>query len=355
VGIGVRDREGKTALNIATEKVYGVIIQLLKNREGKSLVCSNSHTVPQMESAGGNFENFRKTVNADVPMDRATKKNDVDTARIIETRAESTLEILNQRCALHTAVENINFEQVERLVKDGIALDYGDTFGRTALWRAASRGHDYITPLLLANGSCTNIPDCEGMTPVEIAAKEGHWELVDEFLEHDPTVRPEVEYIRTRLYEASESGETDVVGKILKYGIGVNTNNKDGFTPLHVAAMSGQTEKTRKLLRSGANVNIADNCSKKPLIVASENGYVEVIKNLPSDGFKSFSSADVSGEVEVIRQVRENGPTVVTHTEKCLTSLRAETLKKEDQDAPRSLIMAEVWILQTKMVRRLYM
>jgi ankyrin repeat protein len=125
------------------------------------------------------------------------------------------------------------------------------------------------------------------MAPIEIAAREGHWEVVDEFLGHNPTIRPEgAEYLRSQLYEASESGETEVVRIILKCGISVNTNNKFGHTPLYVAAKSGQTEITGILLGSGANVNIPDNRGKIPLIVAAENGHVEIIRSLRTKALK---------------------------------------------------------------------
>jgi ankyrin repeat protein len=65
-------------------------------------------------------------------------------------------------------------EMLQRVVEVGMALDYGDTFGRTALCGAAKRGHKNIIRFLLENGICTNTPDCLGFTSVAIAAKEGH-------------------------------------------------------------------------------------------------------------------------------------------------------------------------------------
>jgi len=47
----------------------------------------------------------------------------------------------NRRTALHTAAVNGSLEEVQRIVEGGIALDYGDPFGRTALWVAAKSGH----------------------------------------------------------------------------------------------------------------------------------------------------------------------------------------------------------------------
>jgi len=337
-GIGVRDIEGKTALDIATERGYDVITQLLKDRtEGMKLVFSSSHTVLQI------FEHLQKAVDAGGSMDKPTQKNGSDTVWMITTRTEGTLKNSNPRIALHTAAENGNFEQVERLVEAGTALDYGDTFGRTALWRAASRGHKSITRLLLANGSCTNIPDCEGMTPIEIAAREGHWDVVDEFLEHHPTIRPEgIEYLRSQLYEASESGESKILQIILKCGISVNTTYKYGYTPLHVAAKYGQTEISRILLKNGANVKKTDYRRKVPLLLAAEKGHVEIVRNLLNykvcfDGFKPLSTAASSGQVEVNGEELGHGAIVDSHNEDGLKSLRAPASEEEFQDVRRSL------------------
>jgi ankyrin repeat protein len=227
-GIGVRDTEGKTAFDIAEEKEYEIITRLLKDRaEGRILVCSNSHadidTVTELDT----LEHLQRSLNAVVCITTETEKINTHTPRIMETTPEDTLYIRSIRpCALHTAAENNNFEQVQRLVKVGIALDLGDPFGRTAVWVAAKSGHKSIIRFLLQNGSCVNIPDCKGVTPVVIAAKEGHWEAVDVIRMYHPTISAKAsEYLENKLHEASESGDLQIVQTILKSGISVETTN----------------------------------------------------------------------------------------------------------------------------------
>ena len=41
-------------------------------------------------------------------------------------------------------------------------------------WGASKSGHKTIIRYLLQNGCCLNILDCEGVTPIDIAAREGH-------------------------------------------------------------------------------------------------------------------------------------------------------------------------------------
>jgi ankyrin repeat protein len=80
---------------------------------------------------------------------------------------------------------------MQELVEAETALDYCDNFGRTALWAATQRGHKSITRRFFENGSYVNLPDCEGITPMDTAARESYWHAFDEFLEHDPVIRPE--------------------------------------------------------------------------------------------------------------------------------------------------------------------
>jgi ankyrin repeat protein len=173
----------------------------------------------------------------------------------------------NRRTVLHTAAENGSLEEVRRIVEAGIALDYGDTFGCTALWGAAKRGHKNIIRILLETGSSTNISDCEGVTPIAIAAKEGHWKAVDEILEHYQTImHRNAECLNTQLHKSSESGDLYVLRIILKSCINVDTTKEVGSTPLHKASESGYKEACRILLKSGARVNAADKNGKTPLI-----------------------------------------------------------------------------------------
>jgi ankyrin repeat protein len=257
-GIGVRDIEGKTALDIAIEKGYTAITHLLKVRaEEMKLVSFVSHTEINTVSERVNVECLNRKINAGASGNSATDRNDTEIIRMFNNTAEDAFKFQsNPRSALHTAAVNGNLEEVQRLVEAGIALDCGDPSGRTALWVAAKSGRKLIIRYLLQNGICVNIPDCEGLRPTEISVREGHWGAVNEFLEHDPEIIPEgTEILTNQLYKASESGDLEVVQIILKCGISVNPNNMNGNTPLHVAVKSGHKEVISWLLQCGADVN----------------------------------------------------------------------------------------------------
>ena len=322
-GIGVRNVEGNTALDISRVKGYTAIKQLLIDRaEGRKLVCSISHIDLTADSVGDTFEHLHRTADARESAVTDTDRSGNKTEELLKTRGDNTMQFQsNPRSALHIAAANCKLEEVQRLVEDGVALDCGDPCGRTALWGAAKRGHKSIIRFLLQNGSCGNLPDSEGVTPIDIAAIEGHWDTVDEFLKHDTIIGPEgTEYLTNQLYEASESDEIEVVRKILNCGISVDTNNKFGYTPLHVAVMSGHIGVTRILLESGARVNAIDCDGKTPIILAAERGYVEMVRELLNncasvntsneEVITPLSSALANGHVVVFKELLNYGAEV---------------------------------------------
>ena len=189
-GIGVRDIEGKIALDIAKEKGHTAITHLLKDRaEGRKLVSFLSHTEINTVSESGNVECLKRKVNTGESADSATDRNYTDSARMFKTATEDTQEFQSTpHSVLHTAAVNGNLEEVQRLVEAGIALDCGDPLGRTALWGAAKSGNKLIIRFLLQYGSCVIISDCEGVRPIDFAVREGKWGAINEILKQDPEI-----------------------------------------------------------------------------------------------------------------------------------------------------------------------
>jgi len=315
-GVGVRDIEGKTALDIATEKGHTAITKLLRDRaEGRKLECPISHA----DSEGDNFHSLPRKLNTRAPAVKETDRKSNKGAQILKIRADKFHP--KTRSALHVAAANNNLEEVQRLVKSGIALDYLDKFGRTALWVAASRGLKSIVQVLLENGSCVNVPDCEGIRPIDIAAREGHCEAVDVIRMYDPTISPEnAEYLKVQLYEASESGDIQTVQAILKCGISLKTTNNGDNTPLHISANRGHKEISCTLLDFGANVNVKDKHGRTPLILSAENGHIDVVRELLNRGasvhiadkhnFTPLHVAARKGHKEVVRDLLKHGASV---------------------------------------------
>jgi ankyrin repeat protein len=277
-GIGVRDIRGENSPRHSYSKRSHRNHTGAKgsSRRKEARLASIPHIGLSTDSEVGNVEHLH-LMNAMACVGTETDRNGNYAARMLKSSAEDTLEVHSKpRSTLHTAAVNGNLKEVQRMVEAGTAPDYCDNFGRTAVWAAAQRGHKSITRFLLENSSCVNMPDCEGLTPVDIAARERNWHAFDEFLEHDPIIRPEgIEYLTNQLFEASESGDLECADDN-NCGINVDTTNKNGYTPLHVGAKYGHIEITRILLKSCASVNMADPDGRTPINLAAINGHIEI-------------------------------------------------------------------------------
>ena len=92
----------------------------------------------------------------------------------------------------------------------------------------------------------------------------------------------------TPLHLAARSGHANVVAVLLAKGADVNATDHIGETPLHLAANEGRQEIAEKLLAAGADVNAKGDNGWTPMRVASYCRHRRVIFVLKQHGGKSF-------------------------------------------------------------------
>ena len=209
-------------------------------------------------------------------------------------------------------------------------LDKPDTFGWTALHRAAENGHEQIVKFLMEKNCDVNLAATFGGTALHRAAKNGHAPIATLLLGSEKIlVDAQDNYGGTALHRAARGGHKMVAGLLFDNGADVNRKysfiealimlKKHGFidanatsrgycyvdvwrsqdeavarneaeitaserlqggTALHQAAGSGDEGVVRLLLQSGAMENALDNFGATPLHRAAYNGHVEIIKIL---------------------------------------------------------------------------
>lgn len=93
-------------------------------------------------------------------------------------------------------------------------------------------------------------------TPLYMAARRGHAEIVALLLAANAAVSTPVGQGFTALHAASEQGHYHVVQLLLKSGRGAAATaaTRHGSTPLHLAAWTGHCEVCRLLLQIGGHV-----------------------------------------------------------------------------------------------------
>ncbi|GLH02477.1 E3 ubiquitin-protein ligase Ufd4 [Gryllus bimaculatus] len=128
----------------------------------------------------------------------------------------------------------------------GIDINSCDSYGNTALYWAAFRGHGHLVCLLLDKGAFVNCRNLEGWTP---------------------------------LHAASRWGLTSCISLLLDGGANIESKTESGRTPLHVAANSGREQSVELLLVEGARINAKDNDGKRPLDLANSSAVRRLLRH----------------------------------------------------------------------------
>lgn len=145
------------------------------------------------------------------------------------------------RTCMHWAAKSGNADVIQKLIMAGVPVDSPDKKGRLPLHRAAEQGQlsavcaliDFMT----RKNSDIHAKDVDGLTPVHLAAFEGHVDIVTKLLEG---VKEKDIKGTTGLHLGIQMKMVDIVQSLLKSGkCDVNSRDAEGCTPLHYAAETG--------------------------------------------------------------------------------------------------------------------
>lgn len=163
---------------------------------------------------------------------------------------------------LVSAIEDGDAAEVERLVKDGADVN-------VRLPMVGAPNDDY--------------------TPLAIAAREGHPEIVRALLEAGANPRRVIGlFLGTAIHEASYFGHADVI-RVMTGGHEPEWQQPseldaqgayNGFTPLHDAVWHGHLEAARALIEAGARVGLKTHAGLTPRALATAYGYSELAEFL---------------------------------------------------------------------------
>lgn len=202
------------------------------------------------------------------------------------------------------------------VVKGGAQLaGYRGEGGRTLLDAAALGGCADIVSSLLRAGARPDlnvVSASSGRSALYLAASLGHEEAAcclaragADVNFHDPVDRYDV------LAKAADKGLGELVGLLLVGGADptARTKNGDGYSPLHLAARSGSNRVVKALLEQGVIVDPRNSLQQPPLFMAAKAGHPVIVTTLLDAGAdvmycsgseSAFSKAASSGSIAVL-------------------------------------------------------
>lgn len=218
-------------------------------------------------------------------------------------------------------------ERVVQLLLDlNVDADTRDTFGETALHKAARLGQTAITDLLVKHGAyvtasnnlqesplhlgvrfghldivrtlvrrkriSTVLRDIYGATPLHGAVANGNLEIAGFLLEMDAFTEADADYNGTPLHVAVDKGDIKMAELLLRHEADPDIVGAYGATPLHTAAAEGHETMVRLLLAMGAKTTIRDRYGWLPITWARQNGHAKVADMLVEAAGKNDTDAD---------------------------------------------------------------
>ena len=220
------------------------------------------------------------------------------------------------------AIKENDIDGVKKAVKNGANLALRDaSTGDTPLHVACAKGLLDIARYLVERGADLLVNDVVDMTPLHLAAKEGHDELLayllDVIHEIPDNVMDDIILVASqsprgkkaaaelfqqyrknvsrqegtpekgsyaRLIDAASCGDVDGVNAALDDGANPDAMDDDGWTALMEACIKGESEIVKILLNDGADVNSSTSTSGTAIFFAAAGGYADIVEMLLEQG-----------------------------------------------------------------------
>jgi CDK inhibitor PHO81 len=157
---------------------------------------------------------------------------------------------INGRSCLHEAAIAGTQDMVALCIHNNVDVNKSDVYGRTALHYAAMKGHSTVCQQLLDAGATPNNLDRDNYSPLIYATLKGDVASVRVLLEKGMVSvqsSPQMSDF-SPLSLAARAGHTDVVVLLLEHGAN-SLPNSNGEYPIHLAAQEGHGAICRLLLR----------------------------------------------------------------------------------------------------------
>ena len=294
------DKNGDTAINIATAKGYTSIVKKLlnkgisadtKNVSGETVLMNFVADSRAWESyylemaklllasgADPNAVVSRDDACNTVLMKAVRAKQTELVKLLLKNKADMNFACKDGTTALTVAVEKQNAEIIDVLLDAGASVNVSDKYGRTPLMFAVNAGNIPLINSLISKGAKVNATDKRGVTALSYAiapSPEVSLKIIkilfDAGLDLNPVKNNSGEYLRCDpiLSNAAQYGLTDTIDLLISKGADVNLSCPGGNAPIVGAVRGGRPQIVKLLLDLGAKVQGEQ--GKSALFYAGEN------------------------------------------------------------------------------------
>ncbi|XP_077019908.1 caskin-2 isoform X2 [Tamandua tetradactyla] len=198
-------------------------------------------------------------------------------ALLLEAQATVDIRDCNGMRPLHYAAWQGRLEPVRLLLRASAAVNAASLDGQIPLHLAAQYGHYEVSEMLLQHQSNPCLVNKAKKTPLDLACEFGRLKVAQLLLNSHLCVAllegeakdPCDPNYTTPLHLAAKNGHREVIRQLLRAGIEINRQTKTG-TALHEAALYGKTEVVRLLLEGGVDVNIRNTYNQTALDIVNQ-------------------------------------------------------------------------------------
>ena len=154
---------------------------------------------------------------------------------------------------LHDAARDGDVEKVSGLIDQGVAMDVPGDNGETPLILAILGGQPAVVDLLIEKGADLRARNSGGFTALHAAAYVGDVDTASKLLGKGAIVNDQENKAEvTPLSVAAEEGHVEMARVLVEHGADLEAVERNGYTPLSRALWRDQKEVVALLQQSGA-------------------------------------------------------------------------------------------------------
>ncbi|KAK1468711.1 hypothetical protein CMEL01_00478 [Colletotrichum melonis] len=205
--------------------------------------------------------------------------------------------------------EGLVFAAEEVLKADPKLINAKSGNGATALQVAALNGHTEVVVMLLSRGANLHATGGQNGTALQAASLSGHEDVVEILLDKgaDPNMRGG--YLATPLQAAALKGHRDIVAVLLERGADCNVQGGKYWTALQAASYRGHDAVVNILIGKGADLNTQGGQFGTALAAASTYDHKTIVQLLIKKG------ADVNAPASAPRKTALEAAALNSHEE----------------------------------------